>query len=54
MEGALFAWIPTDVRIAALLAIIVAFAALYEFAPLLAAYLYFALAGVVVVLTVND
>jgi hypothetical protein len=54
MEGALFAWIPTDVRIAALAEIIVAFAALYEFAPLLAAFLYFALAGVVVLMTVND
>ncbi len=54
MEGALFAWIPADVRIAVLAAIIVAFAALYEFAPLLAVYLYFALAGVVVVITVND
>lgn len=54
MEGALFAWIPTDVRIAALVAFIIAFAALYEFAPLLALYLYFALAGVVVVMVVND
>lgn len=54
MEGPLLRWIPWDIWLALLAAMIVAFAAVYEFAPMLAVYLYLVLAAAVVVFVVND
>jgi hypothetical protein len=54
VEGPLLQWIPWDIWLALLAAIVVAFAAVYEFAPMLAVYLYLVLASAVVVLVVND
>jgi hypothetical protein len=54
MEGPLLQWIPWDIRLAAFAAAVVALAAVYEFSPVVASCLFLALAGVVVVLVVND
>jgi hypothetical protein len=48
-----FAGIPRDVRYAAIAAVAVLLAALYEFMPLLAMFLAFALSGVIVAVIVG-
>ena len=50
----MFSWIPWDVWLAALAAIIVGFAAIYELEPLAALILYFALGGAIVIMAVNE
>ncbi|GEM_PF-7128683 len=52
-EGALLAWIPRDVWLAAIAAAAVLLAALYEFMPVLAALLAVALVSAVVAVIVG-
>jgi hypothetical protein len=52
-DGAMLAQIPRDVRLAALAAVAVLFAAIYEYAPMLAMFLAFALFAVVVAVVVG-
>jgi hypothetical protein len=49
----MLAQIPRDVRLAALAAVAVLFAAIYEYAPMLAMFLAFALFAVVVAVVVG-
>lgn len=52
-EGVMLAKIPRDVRFAAFAAVAVFLAGLYEFMPLLAMFLAFALFGVIVAVVVG-